>query len=152
MTTKHGWSMADTCGVDIGIVADVMGGFILGKWLGISGLMVSGSLSAWWMGVYVNATPYPAVSLYRGMLCAGSLRACVRSLGGALMSAHDLAYLSSDDLDRLADEGLLGAVGLSVECGYCLSCQALTALDLAGYCLACAGCGVAGGFQCGGER
>ncbi len=56
------------------------------------------------------------------------------------MSTRDLRLLSSDDLDWLVDSGMLAAVGLELVSGYCLECLALTSVDSAGYCLACAKC------------
>ncbi len=53
------------------------------------------------------------------------------------MPNKSLALLSLDDLDALVDQGLLDAVGLAVDSGYCLECFALTSLDPSGYCFAC---------------
>ncbi len=51
--------------------------------------------------------------------------------------ANALALFTQDDLDALADMGLLASVGLSVESGYCLDCLQLTALTASGFCLTC---------------
>ncbi len=53
------------------------------------------------------------------------------------MAGNVFSLFTSDDLEDLADAGLLASVGLSVESGYCLDCQALTSLTASGRCLAC---------------
>ncbi len=53
------------------------------------------------------------------------------------MSTLSYALLTADVLDAIADAGLLASVGLAVDSGYCLECQALTGLTVNGYCLAC---------------
>ncbi len=53
--------------------------------------------------------------------------------------SYSFWMLDADILDAIADAGLLASVGLAVDSGYCLECQALTSLTVDGYCLACAG-------------
>ncbi len=55
------------------------------------------------------------------------------------MSTLSYSLLTPEVLDAIADAGLLASVGLAVDSGYCLECQALTGLTVNGYCLACAG-------------
>ncbi len=53
------------------------------------------------------------------------------------MSTLSYSLLTPEVLDAIADAGLLASVGLAVDSGYCLECQALTSLTVNGYCLAC---------------
>ncbi len=90
------------------------------------------------LGGHANVLPDSVVSLCLYRVCFVAL-GCYgrRSRGFALMANKSLALLSPDDLDALVDQGLLDAVGLAVDSGYCFECFALTALDPSGYCFAC---------------